>query len=80
MTLMRSHSTPSALTDRRFSTGNVIVLLRHLPKLHRETDSGAQRLRPTRQPYPLTRSHRSQRPNSAPVHINPDHHAVLKSP
>jgi hypothetical protein len=79
MTLMRSHSTSSALMDRRFSTGNVIVLLRHLPRPLTGNDS-AQRCPPTpRHRRPLTRSHQRHL-ESAPVHINPDHHAVLKSP
>jgi hypothetical protein len=79
MTWMRSDSTPSALMHRRFPTGNVIVLPRHLPTPLRGNDS-AQRCPPTpRHRCPLTRS-RQRHVESAPVHINPDHHAVLKSP
>ncbi len=79
MTLIRSHSTPSALFDRRCSTGNVIVLLRHLPRPPRGTDS-PQRCPPTpRHRRPLTRS-RQRYLKSAPAHMNPDDDAVPKSP
>ncbi len=79
MTLMRSHSTSSALMDRRFSTGNVIVLLRHLPRPLTGYDS-AQRCPPTpRHRGPLTRS-RQRYLKSAPAHMNPDDDAVPKSP
>ncbi len=79
MALMRSDSTTTALTDRRSSTGGVIVLLRPAPRPLRTIDSAHPPPTTAPQRCPLTPSRRPHL-QSTPAHRKPNDHAVLKSP
>jgi hypothetical protein len=79
MALMRSDSTTTALTDRRSSTGGVIVLLSPAPRPLRTIDSAHPPPITAPQRCPLTRSRRPHL-QSTPAHRKPNDHAVHKSP
>ena len=79
MTLDRSNSPAHQPTNRRFTTGNVTVLLGAVTKPHSGTDPAPQR--PVTHPphCTLTRSCPTHRLPLATDHINPNN-ATLKSP
>ena len=80
MTRMRSHSTPCALIERHYSTGDVIVVLDSLTRALTATRALLNLMRRPEINTPLTRYPRSPRLNSSPDHTRTDHYPVSKSP
>jgi hypothetical protein len=79
VTRARSDSQTRQDTYRRSSTGGVTVLLSLAPRPLTGIDSARRHAASPRHRRQMIRS-RQRRLKSAPAHMNPDDHAVLKSP